>query len=84
MEQKSIVVFHAPWCGHCKALAPRGGAASTRQDISIYKINASKYGSEMRENGAQYKNIMADVPGFPHHRILWQRRAAGARRAENR
>ena len=66
MEQKSIVVFHAPWCGHCKALAPVvEELASTRQDISIYKINASKYGSEMRENGAQYKNIMADVPGFP-------------------
>jgi len=66
MDTKSMVVFHAPWCGHCKALAPVvEQLAQQRPDIKVLKINASKYGSEMRENAAAFRNIMSDVPGFP-------------------
>ena len=66
MNTKSMVVFHAPWCGHCKALAPVvEELAKQRPDIKVLKINASKYGSEMRENAAAFNNIMSDVPGFP-------------------
>ncbi|KAL6179118.1 hypothetical protein ACLB2K_050634 [Fragaria x ananassa] len=56
-----LVDFHAPWCGHCKRLAPQLDAAapmlaSLKNPIVIAKVNADKY----RSLGDKY-----GVDGFP-------------------
>jgi protein disulfide-isomerase A6 len=47
---KSILVeFYAPWCGHCKSLAPKyeelGGVFSTEKDVVIAKIDCDASGN---------------------------------------
>lgn len=65
MQKASIVTFHAPWCGHCKKLMPvLDQAAQNNADISFYKIDASKYGAELRAGG-EFESVMTNVRGFP-------------------
>ncbi|KAI7831281.1 protein disulfide-isomerase [Gamsiella multidivaricata] len=57
----ALVEFYAPWCGHCKNLAPiyeeLGEAFSGKQDkVKIVKVDADAH----RELGSRY-----DVKGFP-------------------
>lgn len=56
-----LVDFYAPWCGHCKRLAPELDAAAPilaelREPIVIAKVNADKY----RRLGDKY-----EIDGFP-------------------
>ncbi|XP_050376330.1 protein disulfide-isomerase 5-2 [Argentina anserina] len=56
-----LVDFHAPWCGHCKRLAPQLDAAAPmlaalKNPIVIAKVNADKYSSLRDKYG---------VDGFP-------------------
>lgn len=65
MQKASIVTFHAPWCGHCKRLMPvLDQAAENNADISFYKIDASKYGADLRAGG-EFESVMGKVRGFP-------------------
>jgi len=44
-----LVEFYAPWCGHCKQLAPKyeelGGIFSTEKDVVIAKIDCDASGN---------------------------------------
>jgi len=55
-----LVEFYAPWCGHCKHLAPVWDKLATafknEQNVVIAKIDADKY----RDIGSRY-----GVSGFP-------------------
>ncbi|KAG6481921.1 protein disulfide isomerase-like 5-2 [Zingiber officinale] len=61
-----LVDFYAPWCGHCKRLAPELDAAALvlarlNEPIVIAKINADKY----RKLASKY-----DIDGFPTMKVF--------------
>lgn len=55
-----LVEFYAPWCGHCKTLAPKyetlGNIYSTEKDVVVAKVDADKH----KELGGRF-----GVTGFP-------------------
>jgi len=55
-----LIKFYAPWCGHCKSLAPKwellGKAFSNEGEVVIAKVDADKY----RSLGERFA-----VQGFP-------------------
>eukprot|EP01104_Vermistella_antarctica_P011251 TRINITY_DN3139_c0_g1_i1.p1 TRINITY_DN3139_c0_g1~~TRINITY_DN3139_c0_g1_i1.p1 ORF type:complete len:382 (+),score=122.25 TRINITY_DN3139_c0_g1_i1:33-1148(+) len=60
VKKHKLVEFYAPWCGHCKSLAPiweqLGNAFASEENVMIVKFDADSN----RESPAQY-----DVTGFP-------------------
>jgi protein disulfide-isomerase A6 len=58
-EKAALVEFFAPWCGHCKALAPEYEVLATtfaKQPVKIASVDADKH----RELGSRF-----GVSGFP-------------------
>jgi len=59
-DKHTLVKFYAPWCGHCKAMAPTyekvGAAFAGEENVNIAKVDAEKY----RDLGSKY-----GVSGFP-------------------
>jgi thioredoxin-like negative regulator of GroEL len=56
----SIVMFYAPWCGHCKAALPElkaAGAAMRKAGVKVAAIDAAAHGDAAAKFG---------VKGFPH------------------
>lgn len=61
-----LVDFYAPWCGHCKRLAPELDAAAPvlsglKEPIAIAKVDADKY----RRLGNKY-----EIDGFPSLKLF--------------
>ena len=57
-EQKSLVLFYAPWCPHCKSMLPEWAKlkSNNKTDIAIKKVNSD----DNPELCKQYK-----IEGFP-------------------
>ena len=55
---KAFVKFYAPWCGHCKKLAPTWEEVATRLvgEINVAKVDAS----QDRSLATRF-----DIKGFP-------------------
>jgi len=63
-KKNVLVEFYAPWCGHCKKLAPDyeklGATFAGEEEVVIAKLDADKYKSKSGKYG---------VTGFPT--LLW-------------
>lgn len=56
-----LVMFYAPWCGHCKAMKPEyTAAAKTMKDEEISGVLAAVDATKEREMGKRFK-----IEGFP-------------------
>ena len=43
--EKSLVDFHATWCGPCKAIAPYVVEQSSKQGVNLIKVDVDKNGA---------------------------------------
>ena len=57
-SEKNLVLYFAPWCGHCKALKPEWEKLEKQgvKGLTISKVNADEEGDKVKEAG---------VDGFP-------------------
>jgi len=61
-----LVEFYAPWCGHCKSLAPAWADAATqlKGKLNVGALDATQHGSIAQEYGVQgYPTIKYFAPG---------------------
>lgn len=79
MASKSIILFYAPWCGHCKRLKPEYEQFATEahqrygNQIQVGSLNFDEHGSTIRNMGASYGSeffednqpLHQHVRGFP-------------------
>ena len=70
--QKTLVLFHADWCGHCKTLMPiwdetSGEINESETDARLIKVNCGD-----PQNNEQHKMLMEkySIQGYPTIKIF--------------
>ena len=66
IQTKSLVLFHAPWCGHCKSFAPVYEAYTDASGAHVTKINYDKYADDIKDfKMSDGKTLQDVVKGYP-------------------
>lgn len=76
-----LVEFYAPWCGHCKKLAPEWEQAATnlKGEVKLGAVDATAYQALAGQYQVQgYPTIKVFLPGKKHRPLDYQ----GAREAD--
>lgn len=76
-----LVEFYAPWCGHCKALAPEWNKAAVtlKGAVNVAKVDATANTKLAGQFGVKsYPTIKFFRPGAPKKQI-WAEDYTGAR-----
>ncbi|GMH39634.1 hypothetical protein BSKO_07532 [Bryopsis sp. KO-2023] len=76
-----LVEFYAPWCGHCRNLAPKWSAVGKALDgvVKVGAINCDAGGNTCRDHGVSgYPTIKAFVPGGNRKGVDYQGERSGA------
>ena len=66
-----VVMFHAPWCGHCKQMKPAFTEAAeklqtTHPHVSLVRYDADKHREDLAGLPQDYgKNLAQIVQGYP-------------------
>ena len=71
LTTNAVVEYYAPWCGHCKQLAPVYSKVAERAppNVHVVRFNMDKHSAEVQEQNIGQAEFGApisdDVKGFP-------------------
>ena len=64
LDQTHLVMFYAPWCGHCKSLYPTWFEVGTK--LQKYSITVARIDATLYRSAAERYNVR----GFPTIRLI--------------
>jgi thiol-disulfide isomerase/thioredoxin len=71
LTTNAVVKYYAPWCGHCKHLAPIYNAVANKSPpgVHVVRFNMDKHSGEVQEQRvgeAEFGSpVSDDIKGFP-------------------